>query len=255
MLKADDEYTANPKIICQSCAQAEEKKNQEEMARLERMQADRKEKDRKMQIGAGFDWKIAISLVLALACYIILTVSAFTDSENDEYFYGFLALILPLAVFAITHAICNFFSDLRDNDDGPEGYTLKLSLIIGGAFAVINIVIYSILYASFAKSGYFIALIFAGAIISFTFVSQYMWGNVVREIFTCGGFTFKLPGIIFSLTVESILWMILIKVVLGIVSILVFILTSVIFAVIAILGSVFTFIPAVIVKTVKDKKA
>ena len=94
-----------------------------------------------------------------------------------------------------------------------------------------------------------------GAVVSFTFVSQFLWGNVVKDIFTCGGFTFKLPGFIFSLTPDSIIWMIVTKLFLGLLSIIVFIVTTVFFAVVAMFGSVITFIPSVIIKTVKDKNA
>ncbi len=67
-----------------------------------------------------------------------------------------------------------------------------------------------------------------------------MYGGVVKEIFTAGGFTFKLPGFIITLDIDSLLWMIV---------------TTVLFAVVAILGSVFLFIPSVLWKTRKDHKA
>lgn len=255
MIKEDDDYIASPKLICKSCAELEKKQIQKEREELERRQAYEREKSRRNQLGTGFDAKLIVSILLAVACYVILIVNAFTDKENDEYFYGFIMLFLPLGVFGLVHAIADLINEIRDKDDGPDGYTRNLSFIIGGVFAVINIVLYLVMFLSFGKSAYFIGLIIAGAIISFTFVSQYMWGSVVRDIFTCGGFTFKMPGFIFSLTPESIIWMIVTKIFLGILSILIFLLTSALFGVVAIAGSVFTFVPCVIAKTVKDKNA
>lgn len=254
LLKEGENYPASPKIICKSCADQILQKRKQQQEELARKQAYEKEKARQDQLGSGFDIKLIISLFFAVACYVLFTVLVFTSGE-DEYLLGFLMLFCPLAVFAIIHAIADFINELRDNDDGPEGYTRNLSFIIGAAFAVINIILYLVIYLTVDKNAFFLVMLFAGALISFTFISQYMWGSIVRDIFTCGGFTFKLPGFIITLTVESILWMIVTKIFLGIISVIIFILTSIIFAVVAMVGSVFTFIPCVISKTVKDKKA
>lgn len=255
MLKDDDEYIASPKIICKSCAEQAERQRLKEKEYHEKKQAYAREKVRRDQLGTGFDVKLAVSIILALAFYVILTVNIFTNEEGDEYFYGFMMLFVPIAVFGVVHSIADFINELRDKYDDAEGYTRNLSLIIGGLFAVVNAVLCLIIYISFGNNGYFLGLLFAGAIISFTFVSQFMWGGVIKEIFNCGGFTFKLPGFIFSLTVDSIIWMIVTKIFLGILAILIFIVTTVIVAFVAMAGSVFTFIPCVIAKSLKDKNA
>ena len=81
-----------------------------------------------------------------------------------------------------------------------------------------------------------------------------MWGGVIRTIFTAGGFTFKLPGFIFTLSVDSILWMIITKFLLGLLAAVIFIVTTIAVTVVAIFVSACTFIPSVIHKSVKDKE-
>ncbi len=102
---------------------------------------------------------------------------------------------------------------------------------------------------------YFLILLGVSTVISFTFVSQFLWGGVVKDMFTAGGFTFKLPGFIITLDIDSIVWMIVAKIFLGILAVIVFIVTTIVLAIVAILGSLFLFIPAIIWKTMKDKKA
>lgn len=253
MLKEDDEYTASPKIICKSCAEHRKialQKENEEAARKREYELG---KLRREQRGRGIDAQLIISLILALAGYVVLTVFTFLSSSDDQFLFGALTLVCPLALFAIVHVVFDLINDIRNKDDGTDGYTRNLSLIIAGIFAVINVVLFLIMYFTLNNYVYFLVLLGIGAVVSFTFVSQFMWDNVVKEIFTCGGFTFKLPGFIFSLTVESILWMIITKIFLGILSILVFIVTTIFFAVVAMFGSVITFIPSVIIKSVKDK--
>lgn len=254
ILKEDEVFATSPKIICKSCA---EKQRQEALQKQKDHEAAiKREKERaaERQRGVGFDKKLVVSLLLAFVGYIILTVLC-CNNQEDRDLLAVLLFIVPLAVFACTAAVFELIADFKDIDDGPEGYKRNLSLIVGAAFALINLVLFLILYLSFDKQPFFLGMLALGTILSFTFISQFMWGSAVKDIFTCGGFTFKLPGFIFSLTPESILWMIVTKIVLGIISILVFILTTIFFALIAIFGSFFTFIPCVISKTVKDKNA
>lgn len=253
MLKDGDEYTASPKIICKSCAEHRKVALQEANEEAVRKREYETGKLRREQQGRGIDAQLIASLIFALAGYVALTILTFLSSSDDQFLYGALTLVCPLALFAIVHAVFDLINDIRDKDDGTDGYTRNLSLIIAGIFAVVNVAVFLIMYFTLNDNFYFLVLLGIGAVVSFTFVSQFMWGNVVKEIFTCGGFTFKLPGFIFSLTVESILWMIITKIFLGILSILVFIVTTVFFAVVAMFGSVITFIPSVIIKSVKDK--
>ncbi|MDE6302128.1 MAG: hypothetical protein K2M36_00875 [Clostridia bacterium] len=257
MLEEGDEATTSPKIVCKKCDERQKQealKAQKEKERKEAAEAKAAEELRqeliKEELGKGFDAKLIVALVLSVAAYVLFTILCFKSDTPD--LMGVFLLLVPLALFGATLAICNFVASLRDKDD--EGYTRNLSLIVGGCFSVVNIVLFLVLYLTMGKSPIFIGLLAIGTIVSFTFVSQFMWGSVLRELFTGGGFTFKIPGIIFALDVDSIIMMIVLKIGLGILAIAVFLITTVLCAVISILGSVITFIPCIIAKSVKDNK-
>ena len=256
MLKEGDDYISDPKLVCNDCherLEKEKKQQKEKEARAARAVRDELIRD---QLGHGFDLKLVISLVLAIATFVVFTISAFDVPAEDRIGAGISVVFFPLAVFGIVHSIGDFINDLRDIDyDDEVGYTRNLSLIIAALFAVANIVVNLIMFFSFGNDATFIGTLFAGAIISFTFISQFMWGNSIKSIFTAGGFTFKLPGFIISLDIDSIIWMIVAKIVLGIIALIIFIVTTVIVALVAMIGSVFFFIPAFISKSVKDKRA
>lgn len=257
MLKEDEVFSSSPKIICKTCA---ERQKQAEIA--QRNAAEERAKAEKLrrvteQLGRGVDLRLIICIIAALAATVLLMVLVFSIEKNNDNsdFYSFLLLFVPIATFGLVQAGCDLVCELRDIEDGSEGYSLKLSLIVAGAFSLVHIILFLIIYFVLGKEPLFLVLIALGAVVPFTFISQMMWGSVLKAIFTCGGFTFKLPGFIFSLTPDSILWMIVTKVILGALAIFIFIATTVLLALVAIFGSVITFIPCIIAKTVKDKKA
>lgn len=255
MLKEDDEYTASPKIVCKSCAEHQRQQLQKEKESAERQMAYLAEQNRREQLGRGIDAQLIVSIIFALAGYIGLTVFTFLNNSDDQFLCGALLLVCPLALFAMVHAVFDLINELRDRDDGPEGYTRNLSFIIAAIFSVINIILFLVIYFTLNDNFYFLILLAIGVVVPFTFVSQFMWGGVIKSIFTMGGFTFKLPGFIFSLTPDSIILMIITKVFLGIIAVLIFIATTILMALVSMFGSVITFIPCVIIKTVKDKNA
>ncbi len=263
MLKDSDEYVSSPKILCKSCAEIQKREIQKVNEENARKRTYWSERARREQLGRGIDAQLIVSLIFALAGYVALMVYTFStktvftfSNKSEEYaFCGTLLLICPLALFAIVHAFFDLINEIRDKDDDTEGYTRNLSFIVAAVFSAINIVLFLVIYLTLDKNSYFLILLAIGTIASFTFVSQFMWGGVVKAIFTCGGFTFKLPGFIFSLTVDSILWMIITKILLGFLSVLLFIATTILMALVAMFGSVITFIPSVVIKSVKDKNA
>ncbi len=257
LLKESEIASYTPKLVCKSCA---ERKEQETLNAQKKAEEDRK-LDKQLSareiLGHGFDVPLIISLVLAFVCYVALTaVTILNQSSDDGMLYGFLTFLCPLAVFACTHAVVDAVSEWR-NRDSDEAYTRNLSLIVGACFAAVNLAIFLSLYFTSDEGAdlFCLILLFMSMILSFTFVSQFMYGGVVKEIFTAGGFTFKLPGFIITLDIDSLLWMIVAKFFLGILAAIVFVVTTVLFAVVAIFGSVFLFIPSVLWKTRKDHKA
>ena len=257
MLKEGEAASLSPKLVCKPCAERQKRKAQQEAEQQKQKIRQIKEQEAREVIGHGFDAALIISLLLAIAGYITFAIFAFKNLETDSaLFFGASLFLVPLALFAITHAIADFIKDMRDKDDEIQ-YTRNLSLVIAAIFAAINFVLFLVIYLMSASSNrhYFLLLLIGGTVLSFTFVSQFLWGGVVKTIFTAGGFTFKLPGFIFTLEIDSIIWMIVVKFLLGLLAALVFVVTTVLVMLVAIVGSLFIFIPSVLIKTSKDHKA
>ncbi len=257
MLTESKVSTHSPKLVCKECAEREQRIQAENKENEEREEKLENELSARAIIGHGFDIPLIVSLVLALIGYAALAALNFLNLSSDDIFlYGALLFVCPLALFGCTHAFVDFINDWKERED-DAAYKCTLSLIVGAGFAVLNAVLFLVLYlVSDSEVGfYFLILLGVGTVISFTFVSQFLWGGVVKDMFTAGGFTFKLPGFIITLDIDSIVWMIVAKIFLGILAVIVFIVTTIVLAVVAILGSLFLFIPAIIWKTMKDKKA
>ena len=271
MLKEDEAETTSPKIICKPCAERlkqenlQKQKETEERLEQERIIKDAKrERQRQIALGKKVDLKLVLSTLAALACFALLFFLSYrfhTDEEGMISLWAPLLFFVPICVFGAICAATDFFEDLRDGlhlknhgYDEEDGYRRNLSLIVAAIFSAINIALYLTLYIIF-KDYKYLVLMAAGTVLSFTFISQYMWGGIVQKIFTAGGFTFSLPGFIFSLDIDSILFMIIVKVILGFIAVIVFVVTTAIIACVAIIVSVVTFIPSVIKKTVDDKNA
>ena len=254
MISEDEVAQTSPKLICKSCAERFKAQAETERSLQEVRARVKKQQEIENQRGHGVNPSMFISIVLAVACYIGLAIFCGTVSSDDLGPAGAVLFLIPLAVFGAVQAFASFISEIRnDFDDGPEGYTRNISLIVAGIFAIINLVCFLVLYI-ITKDIIIMIFLVMSVILSFTFVSQFMWGGIIRTIFTAGGFTFKLPGFIITLDLDSILWMIIAKFFLGLLSILVFVVTTLIVTFVAIFASVFTFIPSVITKSVKDKR-
>ena len=253
MVAEEEVAQMEPKILCKSCAERLKRAAEAQRAASEEQALRRKQREIAAQRGHGIDVTLIISAVLAAVLYIVFAVACAKTTDDDYIGYGVFLFFLPLAVFGSVQAFSSFIKDMKDDFDDEQGYTRNTSLIVAGCFAVINFICFLALYISI-KDTFFIIMLVLSLILSFTFISQFMWGGIVKDIFTAGGFTFKLPGFIFSLTVESILLMIITKFLLGILSIIVFIVTTIIVAIVAIFASLFTFIPSLISKSVKDKQ-
>ena len=257
LIKESETAFFSPKLVCKECAERKEQEKIKAQAKAAQDAKEEKERSAREILGHGFDVPLIVSLVLSLLCYVALTVVTFLNQATDDVIlYGFLIFLCPLVLFGCTHAIIDAVNEWRDRDS-DVAYTRNLSLIIGACFAGVNLAVFLTLFLTSGEGEdlFFLILLFMSVVLSFTFVSQFMWGGVVKEIFTAGGFTFKLPGFIITLDIDSVLWMIVAKFFLGILAVIVFIVTTVLFAVIAVLGSVFIFIPSVFWKTGKDHKA
>ena len=259
MLTEDEIARREPKIICKSCSERLKEQAEKERAANEAKERARKDRAIFEQRGNGVDLSLIISVILSLALFIGLAVLGFkyagdsTLVESAEGI-GLLIFFVPLAVFGGIQAFCDFVKEERSSDySDPEWYTRNVSLVVAGIFAVANLAVFLALYIM-TKSGLLLGLMFASTICSFTFVSQFLWGGVIKEIFTAGGFTFQLPGFIITLDIDSILWMIIVKFLLGILAVIIFVVTTVVVAAVAIFVSLVMFIPSILHKSVKDKQ-
>ena len=254
MVTADDVAQMTPKILCKDCFERLEEEAARSRAEVEARNRRAKAKEIYEQRGHGADFTLFLSLAVGLALYIAMTFF-FKKNESDSSGAGVMLFLLPLSAFGIVQALSSLIKEIRDTDvleDGPEGYSMVVSLVAAGLFSAVSFACFLTLYISTKDTTYIIFLVIS-VLLSFTFICQYMWGGIIRTIFTAGGFTFKMPGFIFSLSIDSILWMIIVKFVLGILSILLFIITTIIIAIVAIFVSAITFIPTLIHKIVKDK--
>lgn len=257
MLKEGDEETTTPKLVCKACAERQRKAAQQRAEQQKEETRRVKEAEVREVVGHGFDFSLIIALLFAVVGYILFAILSFKHIEEDESFvYGIFLYLIPLALFGIVLSIARKIKEWKNVTDETE-YNLVTSLIVGGVFAVINFALFLPLYLSVGndEGGYFVGLMILAPITSFTFVSQYLWGSVVKEIFTAGGFTFKLPGFIITLDIDSILWMIVTKFFLGLLAVLVFVVTTAFVALVAFFGSVFLFVPCLLWKIGKDRKA
>ena len=125
MLEEGDEATTSPKIVCKKCDERQKQealKAQKEKERKEAAEAKAAEELRqeliKEELGKGFDAKLIVALVLSVAAYVLFTILCFKSDTPD--LMGVFLLLVPLALFGATLAICNFVASLRDKDD--EGY-------------------------------------------------------------------------------------------------------------------------------------
>jgi len=95
--------------------------------------------------------------------------------------------------------------------------------------------------------------VFCGGLIlmpfTYCFTAQMIWGGIVREVFTGGGHVISLPGVIFSLSPDGIIFLIVAKIFLGLVAALVFVVSILFCALAAFLISPFTFVPSLLWKT------
>ncbi len=93
------------------------------------------------------------------------------------------------------------------------------------------------------------------AVIGYTFTSQMVWDGVVREVCTAGGHVISLPGIIFSLSPDGLIFLIVTKIFLGFVAAVVFFGTIFVCVLAAIVISPFTFVPSLLWHNREIRKA
>lgn len=77
----------------------------------------------------------------------------------------------------------------------------------------------------------------------FAFVSQMIWGGIVRSVCCKGGVLIGTPGVIFSLDLDGIIFLIVVKILFAALRMLVYLVFLAFFVVVALIIAPFTFIP------------
>ena len=92
------------------------------------------------------------------------------------------------------------------------------------------------------------------ALFTYTFVSQLFWGGAVRTVCLAGGWIADMPGVIFTLDLDGIIFLIVAKILFAFLKLLFFVFNALVCAIGAMLISPFTFIPALVRtgKTIKQ---
>ncbi len=259
-----EECETQPKLVCGACLERKresqrqvEQKRAEELARWEAENPDceKKEKRSERLSAVGNKLGFIFGILGAVAMYVLFIVLYFLDTNDDRMIYGALLFLAPLAAFGGIHAIVNKVKDLFDKEENV--LSLRASLIIAACFSLVYLALLLTMYLTTNSDGektFLIGLMIGGTLLTFTFISQYLWGGVVGEIFTCGGFTFKIPLVLFTFSPDGIIALIVTKILLGILAVIIYAITTIIFALVAILGSVFIFIPSLIATIRREKK-
>ena len=120
-------------------------------------------------------------------------------------------------------------------------------LIWAGVISGILLIIFLICVLSTKESvGKGIAGSFIVTLFIFTFISQMFWNGFVYNACCFGGKTIGAPGVIFTLDLDGIFFLVGVKLLFAVLRFLIFLITSILSICFAIVCSPFTFIPALL---------
>ena len=123
-----------------------------------------------------------------------------------------------------------------------KGYTR------GGICAGVIFLI-TIISTIFAKAGEKSDTFLGGVVLIievFTFVCQFLWGGKIRDIATYGCVVIGTPGVIFTLDLDGLIFLIGVKLLFAVIRFVIMVLTSAVCFFVAVIISPFTFIPKAI---------
>ena len=116
--------------------------------------------------------------------------------------------------------------------------------LIGSAIITgILLIIYLITHASTSSAGEIAGTIIFSIIFLYTFIAQLFWGGLVVDLFLFGGKIVGMPGVIFTLDLDGLIFLIGVKILFALLKMLIFILTALFMMFVALIVSPFVFIP------------
>ncbi|MCH5165440.1 MAG: helix-turn-helix domain-containing protein [Clostridiales bacterium] len=117
---------------------------------------------------------------------------------------------------------------------------LIASIFLTAAFLLVT-VITSITNSE--SAGTTAGLVITNLIFGYTFFAQLFWNGTVVDIILCGGKIVGMPGVIFTLDLDGLVFLIGVKILFAIIKMLIFILTFLFMIFVALLVAPFTFVP------------
>lgn len=117
-------------------------------------------------------------------------------------------------------------------------------LIASAVITLALLVLFAVLAAVYAKYAVIYSILIVITIVfGYTFFAQLFWDGIVVEIVLCGGKLVGMPGVIFSLDFDGLVFLIAVKILFAIIKLLIFIFTFMFMVFVAMFVSPFTFLP------------
>lgn len=251
-----EEGEIEPKLLCRPCYAKKKEEQRIKDAESEELEREIKRDERKWH-RRGFLWSSLAGIAVLLIAVIVSLSDKAYFFDKDTVIYNMIAtFLLPILAYAAVSRLIWFFgqADGTFDDDEPK-YKIAPSMIVGAIFAVTYIAVLSVYYCSVntIDATTFAVCLVVFALLSFVFMSQYLWGGIVRSICFAGGLVLKMPGIIFTADIGGIFFLIFVKILFGIIVMTVFLITVLICEVAALVFSVFSFVPSLI-RRIKTQK-
>ncbi|MCH5161918.1 MAG: helix-turn-helix transcriptional regulator [Clostridiales bacterium] len=138
-------------------------------------------------------------------------------------------------------------AELAENAAIAAKRSKRNSGLIAGGIAAAIVLIIAIVSAIFSDStGAVIGGGVAVTLMTFTFLSQLIWGGIVRSVCFAGGAMIGTPGVIFTLDLDGVFFLVAAKIFFALLKLFIFIITSLFMVFAAFVISPFAFIPRLV---------
>ncbi|MCH5155579.1 MAG: helix-turn-helix transcriptional regulator [Clostridiales bacterium] len=119
-------------------------------------------------------------------------------------------------------------------------------LIASAFISAALLVLFIILAATATDAVPYIVLIVMTAAFGYTFFAQLFWDGIVVDLALCGGKVVGMPGVIFTLDLDGLKFLIIVKILFALIKLFIFIVTFLFMVLVAMFASPFTFVPQMI---------
>lgn len=117
-------------------------------------------------------------------------------------------------------------------------------LIVSAMITAVLLVLFTVLAINSPNDAVmYVAIIAFTVVCGYPFFAQLFWGGIVVDIVLVGGKIVGMPGVIFSLDLDGIIFLIAVKILFAIIKMLIFLLTFFFMIFVAMVVSTFVFVP------------